>query len=304
MLREKLTDAIKEHHTKFGDDFQSRFKKSCLHRLSPALQNTTMFMGNAPMFIKPKLIDGSPNPLWPEGVEAPPRDEAERKEFYSKLREAHLQDWLNRIEEGEFDRAPEILADPDPDVEERLSADDLDDEEEDDADIEARAMEERAAREAEPETETVSVDELEEEIAERNIDESKKLSTERPATRGGHGTPSTTKGHELLNGELAQRQYPVGKHSGTLVGVLRCFVQDVVQPQDFSGDMMAHLRDLQQEMTDYKKENEALKNAMLKLGSEVAELKKRQDVAKKLIVTHNEQIKALQQPKDGGVEGL
>lgn len=289
MLREKLSDAIKSHHTKFGDDFQARFKKACLQRLSPALQNTTMFMGNAPMFIKPKLIDGSPNPLWPEGVEAPPRDEAERKEFYAKLREAHLQDWLDRIEEGEFDRAPEILADPDPDVEERLSADDLDDSPET------------------PETETVSADELDEEIEEaevaRNIDESKKLSTERPPNRGGHGTPPPIrpKGHKLLTGDLALRQY---QNQNTLVGVLRCFVQDIVQPQDFSGDMMSHLRDLQQEITDYKKENDTLRSGMLKLGKEVAELKKRQDVAKKLIVTHNEQIKALQQPKNGGVEGL
>lgn len=279
MLREKLTDAIKEHHTKFGDDFQSRFKKACLHRLSPALQNTTMFMGNAPMFIKPKLIDGSPNPLWPEGVEAPPRDEAERKEFYAKLREAHLQDWLNRIEEGEFDRAPEILADPDPDVEERLSADDLDEEEED-ADVEARAMEERAAREAEPETETVSVEELEEEIAEQKVDKSKLR----------------------LNSDYAKEQYAATGHGNTMIGMLKCFIMDVVRNEvdttakespRTSGDIM--------KLID---ENIALKNAMLKLGSEVAELKKRQDVAKKLIVTHNEQIKALQQPKDGGVEGL
>jgi hypothetical protein len=282
MLREKLTDAIKEHHTKFGDDFQSRFKKSCLHRLSPALQNTTMFMGNAPMFIKPKLIDGSPNPLWPEGVEAPPRDEAERKEFYSKLREAHLQDWLNRIEEGEFDRAPEILADPDPDVEERLSADDLDDEEEDDADIEARAMEERAAREAEPETETVSVDELEEEIAEQKA------------------KPKESK--LRLNSDYAKEQYAPTSHGNTMIGMLKAFIMDVIHHEvDTTAKESPRTSDDIMKLID---ENIALKNAMLKLGSEVAELKKRQDVAKKLIVTHNEQIKALQQPKDGGVEGL
>ena len=297
MLREELSDEIKSRQDKYGDVFAARFKQ-CLQRLSPALQNTTMFMGNAHMFIKPKLVDGSPNPLWPEGVDTPPRDEKERKEFYDKLREAHLADWLRRIKEGEFDRAPEIHADPDPDVEQRLSADDLDDA---------------------PETETVSADDFEEEVGElleKHAEKHAEKKKEDTVLNEGASQEELDKVAEeakekikpkrkaRFGSDLANHQYPAGSHGSTLTGMLRCFVREV---------MVEEIDKLQGGITEQfdidiaeklEKENEALKSALLKLGKEVEELKKRADVAKKIIVSHNEQIKSLQQPKDGGVEGL
>lgn len=271
MLRQKLSDALDVRVEKYGDDFLARFKRECLSCISPAIHNVPMFIGNARTFIKSKLIDGTPNPLWPEGVETPPRDDAERTKFFQELTEAHLKNWLKRVEAGEFDRPPEIEATADPEVEQRLSAEDL---------------------EEQPETEVVSADDFEEEVGqllEKHI-EKKKEKEEKVMPEGA----SQEKLDAVAKASKKRAEDPNEPHP---VIRLREAIEDIAR-----GAIDVRAFGNVQEMIDLV---QSLKDEVGTLKGQIGELQKRCDAQKKFIQKHHADIEELKNPKKaGGMDDL
>lgn len=280
MLRNQLADAISARQKKYGDDFMHRMKQGCFKPLSPGLHNTTMFIPNARRFIKPKLIDGTPNPLWPEGVEAPPRDADECKKFFDELTEKHLQSWLDRIEAGEFDRAPEVEASSDEPGEERLSADDLEDQ---------------------PETEVVSADDFEEEVGEllEKHAEKKKEKEERKKEVIPEGA-SQEKLDAVAQASKKRIEDPNEPHP---VIRLREAIEDIARSavdttRKHNSEYTAAMKELFEEIKALKADN--------------MDLKKRCDAQKKYIQMHHADIAELkadlaelkQPKKSGGLDDL
>jgi flagellin-like hook-associated protein FlgL len=276
MLRQKLSDALDVRVEKYGDDFLARFKRGCLSCISPAIHNVPMFIGNARTFIKPKLTDGSTNPLWPEGVETPPRDDTERAEFFQKLTEAHLGDWLRRVEAGEFDRPPEIEATADPEVEQRLSADDL---------------------EEQPETEVVGAEELEEEIklvkTVNEYDDGESTQEEEKETVMPEGA-SQEKLDAVAKASKKRAEDPNEPHP---VIRLREAIEDIAR-----GAIDVRAFGNVQEMIDLV---QSLKDEVGTLKGQIGELQKRCDAQKKFIQKHHADIEELKNPKKpGGMDDL
>jgi len=272
MLRNQLADAISARQRKYGDDFMHRMKQGCFKPLSPGLHNTTMFIPNARRFIKPKLIDGTPNPLWPEGVEAPPRDADECKKFFDELTEKHLQSWLDRIEAGEFDRAPEVEASADEPGEERLSADDLEDQ---------------------PETEVVSADELEEEIklAEtvNEYDDGESTAKDEPVSEVDKVMDQVTK--EMPDKvELQAQDDPVCIPPHPVIR-LREAIEEIAR---------SAVDTTRKHNSEYTAAMKELFDEIKVLKGEVKDLQKRCDAQKKFIQIHHADIEELKNPKKGG----
>lgn len=269
MLRQKLSAALDVRVEKYGDDILARFKKECLSCISPAIHNVPMFIGNARTFIKPKLIDGTPNPLWPEGVETPPRDDTERTKFFQELTEAHLENWLKRVEAGEFDRPPEIEAAADPEVEQRLSADDL---------------------EEQPETEVVGAEELEEEI---------KLAKTVNEYDDGESTQEEEKEKVMPEGASQEKLDAVAKASKKRIEDLN-EPHPVIRLREAIEDIARGAIDVRaygniQEMIDL----------VQSLKGQISELQKRCDAQKKFIQKHHADIEELKNPKKaGGMDDL
>lgn len=292
-LSEKLNQALDERQAKHGDEVKLRFRDKCLTALDPSLTNIVFFLGDHARYIKPRLADGTPNPYWPEGEE-PPRDEAQRKEFYANIAQKIYEDWIKRTNAGEFDRPPVIEAGADKvevkddstyeDVTNLIDDDDADDA---DAEAEARAMEERAEREAVDQV----VDQQVKEMPDR-VEEAKEAKTK-------------TKRKAKFGSELANHQYPAGSHGSTLTGMLRCFVREV---------MVEEIDKLQGGITEQFDIDiaEKLENAVLKLGKVVKEMQDqikdldtKREKMKQFIMKHNAEIEALKAPKkDGGMDEL
>ena len=111
----KLQSAIDSHVAKHGGEVQTRFTQVALKAIDPTLVSLTFYVGdfNGERWNRPTLFDGSPNPCWPVGVEAP-RDPEERKQFFMDIKAKQYQAWLERVESGEFDNATVPTADPTP----------------------------------------------------------------------------------------------------------------------------------------------------------------------------------------------
>jgi hypothetical protein len=276
MLRNQLADAISARQKKYGDDFMHRMKQGCFKPLSPGLHNTTMFIPNARRFIKPKLIDGTPNPLWPEGVEAPPRDADECKKFFDELTEKHLQSWLDRIEAGEFDRAPEVEASSDEPSEERLSADDLEDQ---------------------PETEVVSADDFEEEVGELLEKHAEKKKEKEKEERKKEVIPEGASQEKLDAVAQASKKRIEDPNEPHPVIRLREAIEDIAR-----GAIDVRAFGNVQEMIDL----------VQSFNAEIMDLKKRCDAQKKYIQMHHADIAELkadlaelkQPKKSGGLDDL
>jgi hypothetical protein len=103
----KLQSALDDHITKFGGEVQSRFTAVALKAIDPTLVSLTFYVGdfNGERWNRPTLFDGSPNPCWPVGVEAP-REPEERKKFFMDIKSKQYQAWIERVERGEFDGVP------------------------------------------------------------------------------------------------------------------------------------------------------------------------------------------------------
>jgi len=84
----------------------------CLKSVDPCLISFSHYFADltGEKFNKPKYADGTVNPLWPTDVDGKaldiPRDETERREFFSNLRVTTMDSWLNRLKDGEFDNVP------------------------------------------------------------------------------------------------------------------------------------------------------------------------------------------------------
>ena len=102
----KLQQALDEHIAKFGGEVQTRFTQTALKAIDPTLVSLTFYVGDfsGERWNRPPLLDGSPNPCWPVGVDAP-REPEERKKFYMDIKAKQYQSWLERVESGEFDNA-------------------------------------------------------------------------------------------------------------------------------------------------------------------------------------------------------
>lgn len=111
----KLQSAIDSHVAKHGGEVQTRFTQIALKAIDPTLVSLTFYVGdfNGERWNRPTLFDGSPNPCWPVGVEAP-RDPEERKKFFMDIKSKQYQAWVERVESGEFDDVKVPTADPTP----------------------------------------------------------------------------------------------------------------------------------------------------------------------------------------------
>lgn len=112
----KLQQALTARKEQYGADIPQRFINQCLKTIDPRLQHIAFYVGDhtGEKYNKPTLADGTPNPIWPVGVEAP-RDPDERKQFYADLRLKQYQSWIDRINSGEFDSEDEAPAPEQPD---------------------------------------------------------------------------------------------------------------------------------------------------------------------------------------------
>jgi len=286
-LSEKLNQALDERQAKHGDEVKIRFRDKCLTALDPSLTNVIFFLGDHARYIKPRLADGTVNPYWPEGEE-PPRDEAQRKEFYAKIASKIYEDWIKRTMAGEFDRPPVISAgadkvevkDDDSTYEDVTNLIDDDEETHDE-------VVEREEREAVDQV----VDQQVKEIPDR-VEEAKEAK-------------ANTKRKAKFGSELANHQYPAGSHGSTLTGMLRCFVREV---------MVEEIDKLQGGITEQFDIDiaEKLENAVLKLGKVVKEMQDqikdldtKREKMKQFIMKHNAEIEALKAPKkEGGMDEL
>ena len=111
----KLQSAIDTHVARHGGEVQTRFTQIALKAIDPTLVSLTFYVGdfNGERWNRPTLFDGSPNPCWPVGVEAP-RDPEERKKFFMDIKSKQYQAWVERVESGEFDEVKVPTADPTP----------------------------------------------------------------------------------------------------------------------------------------------------------------------------------------------
>jgi hypothetical protein len=109
----KLQEVLTDRNNKFGQEVQVRFTDQALKALSPALLHLAFYVGDetGEQYSKPKLADGSPNPLW-QGD--PPRDPDERKKFFLDLKSSQYEAWIKRLQDGEFDQVPAELAPSEP----------------------------------------------------------------------------------------------------------------------------------------------------------------------------------------------
>ena len=109
----KLQQALTARKEQYGDDIPQRFINQCLKVIDPRLQHIAFYVGDhtGEKYNKPTLADGSPNPIWPVGIDAP-RDPSERKQFYTDLRLKQYQSWIDRINAGEFDAEVTVGAEP------------------------------------------------------------------------------------------------------------------------------------------------------------------------------------------------
>lgn len=102
----ELQTEIKARHEIEG--FMDRFTNTCLRAIDPGLNDLIFFKADmtGEKFNKPKFADGTPNPHWPmDGDKSadPPRDKDERQDFFHRVKQGHLRDWLDRVRDGEFD---------------------------------------------------------------------------------------------------------------------------------------------------------------------------------------------------------
>jgi len=106
----KLQEALTARKEQYGLEIPQRFINQCLKVIDPRLQHIAFYVGDhtGEKFNKPTLADGSPNPIWPVGVEAP-RDPEERKKFYADLKQKQYESWIERINSGEFDSVEDTL---------------------------------------------------------------------------------------------------------------------------------------------------------------------------------------------------
>ena len=109
----KLQQALTARKEQYGEDIPQRFINQCLKVIDPRLQHIAFYVGDhtGEKYNKPTLADGSPNPIWPVGVDAP-RDPYDRKQFYTDLRLKQYQSWIDRINAGEFDAEVTVGAEP------------------------------------------------------------------------------------------------------------------------------------------------------------------------------------------------
>jgi hypothetical protein len=107
-----LQTELQSRVNKYGDEVRDRFVRVCLKSVDPCLISFSHYFADltGEKFNKPKYADGTVNPLWPTDTEGAsldiPRDETERREFFSNLRVTTMDSWLNRLKDGEFDNAP------------------------------------------------------------------------------------------------------------------------------------------------------------------------------------------------------
>lgn len=102
----ELQTEIKARHEIEG--FMDRFTNTCLRAIDPGLNDLIFFKADmtGEKFNKPKYADGTPNPHWPrdrDNAIDPPRDKDERQDFFHRVKQGHLREWLDRVRDGEFD---------------------------------------------------------------------------------------------------------------------------------------------------------------------------------------------------------
>jgi len=109
----KLQQALTARKEQYGQDIPQRFINQCLKVIDPRLQHIAFYVGDhtGEKYNKPTLADGSPNPIWPVGIDAP-RDPSDRKYFYADLRLKQYRSWIDRINAGEFDSEVTVGAEP------------------------------------------------------------------------------------------------------------------------------------------------------------------------------------------------
>lgn len=104
-----LQTELQSRVNKYGEEVRDRFVRTCLKAVDPCLISFSHYFADlsGEKFNKQKYADGTINPLWPADADGKqldiPRDEAERKEFFTNLRVTTMDTWLNRIKDGEFD---------------------------------------------------------------------------------------------------------------------------------------------------------------------------------------------------------
>lgn len=104
-----LQTELQSRVNKYGEEVRDRFVRTCLKTVDPCLISFSHYFADlsGEKFNKQKYADGTINPLWPTDADGKqldiPRDEAERKEFFTNLRVTTMDTWLNRIKDGEFD---------------------------------------------------------------------------------------------------------------------------------------------------------------------------------------------------------
>ena len=107
-----LQTELQSRVNKYGEEVRDRFVRVCLKSVDPCLISFSHYFADlsGEKFNKPKYADGTVNPLWPTDTDGNqldiPRDEVERKEFFTNLRVTTMDSWLNRIKDGEFDDVP------------------------------------------------------------------------------------------------------------------------------------------------------------------------------------------------------
>ena len=280
-LADKLTGVLEARQKTHGEDVMLRFRQHALHLLCPKLLNLVFFRGNPTKFIREKLNDGTPNPIWPEGEEVP-RDEKERKDFYDALCVKQYESWIQRVEDGEFDRPPVVIAGEDKPEDLESLADEFEDEEaeaEADDEVEAKAIEARAERQSEdPETEVVSAEELEEEVdAMVKAGENRAVAEEEAKEK--KTRPDQTKDDwRVSDQELA--------HVTAMRDLVRALIVDSPHAIRKAGGDVKGLPDLVERITQ-------MEDTLKVMHDEVVELKKARQAAKKLLLKHVEEIKEL-----------
>lgn len=275
----QLSDALGARQQAHGIEVLERFKQNALLPLDPTLANVIFYQGNLEKYNKPKLADGSPNPCWPEDAEIP-RDESERDQFYKDIALKQYGEWIKRIEDGEFDRAPVLEAEADDHQDMESLADEFED-------AEAEAKDDQEGKEIlnSPETEVVSAEELEKEIEEQKTFEST------PDPVGPRGEEETKKEdwrvsdqelahvtamRELVRGLIVDSPHAIRKAGGDVKG-LPALVERVTQMEDTLTVMHDEMVELKKARVAAKKlllkhveEFKKMESAMLKLGRAVA----------------------------------
>jgi hypothetical protein len=126
-------------------------------------------------------------------------------------------------------------------------------------------------------------------------EEAEDIATEADKVEVAETAPAEEKKELKLVSQYAKEQYPATSHQNTMVGMLKTFVMDVVRNEV---DLTA------KESPKTFKAIDQLIDEVQELKKQNAELTARADKAKDVILNLVKQVKALQQPKAEGVEGL